>query len=156
MGRIIKKAQFESGLSIEERLEALSSTVSAPTASPPLGRVISRESQVAHEETERIFEEARRKALALQQEATALLEAAKEQVAAEKEAGYAAGREEGLAELTERLTDLSRLEAEFLQDIEPQLLALVTDLVEKIIAQVLTETPDVLLSMIRQGLREPT
>lgn len=154
MNKVIKKETFEKRLSLEERIDHLTQDPEflRPAFSP--GKVLSKSEHLLQEEASPILIEAKRRATALQEEAKRLLAEAGERVREEERAGYEAGYQDGLAEVTERLTRLCEREDQSLRDIEPQVLRLVYDACEKILAQELMQTKDAIVPIVRQALRE--
>lgn len=88
-----------------------------------------------------------------QEDAQRLLREIHEKTERERERGYDEGYAEGLAELTERLTAVCKLEHDCLKDLEPQVLALVYQCAEKVIARELHQDKASIIDLIRGALR---
>ena len=156
MSTIIKKETFEKGLTLEERLDHLGSGTSASGSVPGFSagaKIVSKGSHVIQEEAQKIIATAKKRALALQTEARQLLEEASERVDADRQAGYDAGYQEGLAEVTERLSAVSKFENNFLKTVEPEIMRLVYDTCEKVLGRELRENKDAIIGIVRQALR---
>jgi type III secretion system HrpE/YscL family protein len=102
------------------------------------GRVISSEAYEAHEEARRILE-------AAQADATRLIGQARED-------GFAKGREEGLAAVTELLVRARAEAARRAGETEPELRRLAVRIAEKILGEALRLDPDAVVSIVRAAL----
>lgn len=153
MDKVIKKESFEKKLSLEERLQTLAEDVDSPVASPAT-KILSKGDHRVQEEGQKIIAEARRRALLVHEEAKRLLDAVQEKVEEERKAGYEMGYQEGLAEVTERLTAVSKLEDAFLKDVEPKMIRLAYDIAEKVLNRELREERAAIVERVKGALRE--
>jgi len=115
----------------------------------------------AEAEASEIRERAKQQASRIMEEVRTRIESNRERAKQEGfEQGYKEGFEKGLKDTEELLqqaqkTLLDAKEAfnKFLTDSEPKLLALVLEIAKKIVGEALTEDPETVLKMLRQGLK---
>lgn len=155
MAQIIKKESFERTQSLGERLDHLAHEAKLNT-SLSTGKIVSRHAPDLQREVDRILADARARAETLEHDARRLLDDVEQMVDTRRQEGYDDGYQEGLAELTERMTAMSRLESHFLEDAEPKVLRLVYDIAERVIQKELTISKETIVAMVREALRETT
>lgn len=89
----------------------------------------------AYDEAKGIVTRARQEGKRLRQEAKATLEQAVVEKGAERERGYNQGLQEGLAQLSEKILETELAREKILGDAEPQIIQMVMDIAEKVIAR---------------------
>jgi len=119
---------------------------------PDAGGIVHRRVVDAGAEAQRIVEEAQREAGRIKDEACDILADAKKRAAEEVKRGYAEGEAKGLAQVTEKLVQLTKLREEFAAGAEPEVIKLVFTIAEKVIGRLVQENPDAIRSVVRQAL----
>lgn len=149
--KVIKSGQLEAKAALAERVAA------APARSPAqlaqeLGSVVTRKERDASARAEAIVEDAHAAAEQIQRQARAVLaevEDAREQA---RQAGFAEGRETGLATVTEQLVRHKHVTETFYQQAEADIIRLVVQIAEKVIGRLVEEKADLIHAVVRQAI----
>lgn len=151
MSKILK------GTDIEKK-QGLAGQVSAPASKPiatvlgQRGGLISKAELSAQERGQKIIEEAQGDAAHIRAEAGEILSSVQEELERARAKGYAEGKEEGMACLTEEILKAKKMRESFFETAEPEVIQLVMSIAEKVIAKLAEEHKEVVRAIVRQAL----
>lgn len=148
MDKVIKREDMDGALSLEARL-SLPDAVAAPVSGR---KIIATGDQGDLETASLIIVQAREVAEAIKTRARELLARAEEQVREAREKGFAEGRNEGLAGVTETLTKLRHDNERMLSRLERQALELIFEITQRILGDAFKTSEEAVVGMVRQTL----
>lgn len=149
MAKIVKSDDFKRKVDLKTRVdfEDRADFFEEVKLSP----IVSKKSMKDQGEVRSVLEEARDEALKIKKEARELLEQVQQETERARREGDARGYQEGLERALEYLSKIHLLREKMFQDIEPQVLKLVFEIVEKILQQKLEED-QVVLGIVKKAI----
>ncbi|MBI4211442.1 MAG: hypothetical protein HY540_02270 [Deltaproteobacteria bacterium] len=146
--KIVKSGEFE------KKREAQGKPLAPIAAGTALSssKIVGKKVLSAQEEADRILTDAVSEATRLREEAGEILassEAAREEA---RRQGFAEGKEEGLATVTEELLKIVALREEFYAKAEGDMISLVMAMTEKVIGDSIKKNPDLIRKVVEQAL----
>lgn len=114
--------------------------------------VLNKKTLEAREKATSIIEEADHEADRIRKDAAKVLaevEAVREKA---RQDGFAEGREDGMAQATELITKFESLKEEFYQKAEPEMIALVMEIAEKVVGRMVHDHREAIVSIVRQAV----
>ncbi len=149
--KVLKKSDLEKKLGLEKEV---SQTPKHKTIDIPMeeGGVLDKRTIAAKDKAEKIILEAEKQANQIRKQAKDILaevEAVREKA---KKEGFEQGNQEGLAQVTEKLVQFEAIREKFYKEAEPELIKLATAIAEKVIGQIVSEKPDVIMDVVKQAL----
>ncbi len=152
MAKIVKGEDFKKRLNLQERID----TEVAPTFNTKfdLGGVVDREILDASGQAREIVEEARQDAQRLKVEAQDILNQVRQEMEKAKLEGYQEGYEEGVEKGLEMLIRVKELRQKLFDDNEREMLKLVFEIAEKIIAREIRDNEKAIFNIVRMALSD--
>ena len=152
MAKIVKGEDFKKRLNLQERID----TEVAPTFNTKfdLGGVVDKEILDASEQARQIVEEARVDAQKLKSEAQEILNQVREEMEKAKTEGYQEGYEEGVEKGLEMLIRVKELRQKLFDDNEREMVKLVFEIAEKIIAREIRDNEKAIFNIVRMALSD--
>lgn len=153
MAKILKDSELKAKLELSEKLKAPISA-GLRTLVHTSGGVLDRGLLESQNQGLAILEEAKSKATDIREEAQELLSQVEDEREKSRQEGYEAGRQEGLASVTEMLVRVKELRAKLFEDNEKEILRLVFEIARKIIDREFSEQDTAILNVIRLALND--
>ena len=148
--KIIKKDQHDQDISLASRLDLKDFTESSAASDK---KVVSREDLIAKTVASEIVKKAQAEAGGIKQNAKAIYLQVEDKMREAKEKGFAQGRQEGLASVTQELLTIKKNQRQLLAELEKNALGLIYEIAQKIIGDNLQTSEAALMGMIRQALQ---
>lgn len=148
--KVIKRGEEPRERTLEEKVAQ--QPVSRESIVQHMGNVVSRLAQDAQGEADAILAEAHKAGERLREEAAGILAEVEEAREAARQEGFAEGRAEGLASITEEATRLLDMKERFYESAEPNMISLVMQIVEKVIGTMVEEQSNLIKAVVRQAI----
>ncbi|MBL7685214.1 MAG: hypothetical protein JNK65_04160 [Deltaproteobacteria bacterium] len=150
MGKILKGDDFKKRLDLQTKvdLEDRADLFEVDETSS----IVSKEVLENQGKARSIIEEARAEAQLIKQEAKQVLDQVKAEMEKSRAQGEEWGYQDGLAQALEYLNKIHLLREKMFQNIEPQVVKLVYEIVERLIGQTFKEKESIIIGVIRQAL----
>ena len=146
MPKVIKKIE------VEKKVGPSSKTIVGEIDPLEGGGILNKKVLDAKGKAQAIIDAAARDAERIRQEAQGLLAKISDEMEKAKKDGYNAGREEGLATVTEQLTRLAAVREKFYSNAEGEIIKLVMQIAEKIIGKIVRENESAVKSIVHQAI----
>lgn len=150
MEKILKKKDLSEKLDLHQQLGLDESAAIGMPAST--GRVIRRDVRDAVTEGQKIVQQAREEAARIKKQAEEILVKVGEERDRERKRGLEEGRQQGLAEVSQKILAATHEKERLFRDIERDIIRLTYDISEKIIGKDLHERETAIVDLIRQAL----
>lgn len=147
--KILKKEEVESRLDLPHEADA-------PTAPVTRGKVLRQDDLKNAAEASALVREAQAEAARVKAKARDILARVEEEAAKAREAGFAEGRDAGLASVTELLAQAHHHKDQMIRGFEKDVIRLVYDIAEKIIGRDLEEREGAVVDLICKALQVAT
>lgn len=149
--KIIKSRDVAGKTSLEDKLRFTASRGHIPVTTE-LGGVVNRKVLDAQARVQEMIAVAEAEAAEIRSEAEALLAQVDQVREQARQAGFAEGREEGLAMATELAVRLQALKDQFYESAEPEIRKLIMTIAEKVLGRLMEAHRTLIVAVIRQAL----
>ncbi len=151
MKKVIKGSAIEARSKLEDKVRNIPKFTSRAVLTET-GGVLNRRTLDANAKADRIIAEAEKVAARIRNEAAKVLSEVEGVREAAKKEGFAEGREEGMAQATERVTKLESLKDAFYQNAESEIISLVMEIAEKVVGRMVHDHREAIISIVRQAV----
>ncbi len=151
--KVIKSADIAAKAGHEPKLTDLPPRERATALVQELGGVVNKRVLDARQQAEEVLAHADQEAFRIREDAERILHDIERAHAEAKERGFAEGRDEGLASVTDSLLALERMKEEFFEKAEPEIIKLILQCIEKTFGRVAEESSSVAIDVVRQAIQ---
>jgi len=151
MAKILKGDDYKKRIDLKTKVEFEDRASSLFEVAEP-SVVVSKEVLDTQTKARAILEEATSEAAQIKREAKEILDQVKEEMEKSKKKGEEQGFQEGLGRALEYLNKIHLLREKMFQNLEPQVVKLVFNIVEKVIGQQLKDGDAAIIGVVRQAL----
>src|SRR5215510_9543653 len=150
MGKILKGEEYKKKIDLKTKVEFEDRANVFDGAEPSV--VVSKEALDTQAKVRGILEEATAEAAQIKKDAREILGQVHEEMEKSKKKGEEQGFQEGLGRALEYLNKIHLLREKMFQNLEPQVVKLVFNIVEKVIGQQLKDGDAAIIGVVRQAL----
>ena len=150
--KVLKSKDVSKHFGLEEKVKSGSQTSQVDLLPGSGGGILNKKVLDARLKAQVVIDEAKKEANDIKSDAESLLSQVGDELKKAKDRGYSEGREEGLASVTEKLTQFEKIKEEFYKNAEENTIKLVMMIAEKVIGKIVQESSSAIKSIVAQAV----